>query len=238
MDLTKNIISEEKFNNLISTLLIILFGFILWSGYTEYNDLDKVLNTKSAPKLERLDFDTKFLQVSKIYTEEDRKIYVTVLALEEDPTENEKEKILQSNFGFAKISGLFGHPSFLITDKTRSFWKSQIYLEFFYTTIGLLIICLVYIILIRKLQKQSAKLFSQAIGQTFLILSAFLYLSFFVDMIIYGRLMLFLNETYYLGESITGGGSQQTLNIGMALFFIGIIIQRASTLQEEQDLTI
>lgn len=241
MDLTKNIIPEKKFNNLVTALLITFFGFILWNGYTEYKDLAKVLNTEIAPKLERLDFDTKFLQVSKIYTEGDSKTgknYVTFLALEDSPSANEKGRLLESNFGFSKMTGLVSHPSFLITDKTQSFWKSQIYLEFFYSTIGLLIIYLLYIILIRRIQKQKNKLFSQDIGKVFLILSAFLYLSFFVDMIIYGRLMLFLNKTYYLGETITGGGSQQTLNIGVALFFIGMIIQGASTLQEEQDLTI
>lgn len=241
MDLTKNIIPKKRFTNLVLALLVFLLGFVFWSGYQEYQDLSKILGTENTSKLERLNFETKYLQVSKVYTDTNSDViknYVTVLELVESPSDNDKEKILESNFGFSKMIGLVNHPSFLITDKTESFWKSQIYLEFFYNTVGFLIIYLVFIILIVRFQKQNSKLFTQYVGKIFVVLSAFFYLSFFVDMIIYGRLMMFLNKTYYLGESITGGGSQQTLNIGIALFFIGIIIQQASTLQEEQDLTI
>lgn len=241
MDLTKNIISEEKFNNLFLIFFAGLFGFMFWSGYLGHQDLSKVLNTENALKLEVLEYKTKYLQLSKVYTgknSETQQNYVTILALEDTPTDKQTKQTIESNFGFTKITGLLSHPSFVITDKTRAFWKSQLYLEFFYSTFGLIILCFFYLILIRSINIQKNKLFSIGIGKTFQILAAYLYLGFFLDMILYGRLMLFLNKTYYLGESITGGGSDETLYLGTALFFIGIIIQRASTLQEEQDLTI
>ncbi|MEQ8447979.1 MAG: hypothetical protein RH805_00625, partial [Balneola sp.] len=69
MDLTKNIISEKKFNNLILALFTLISVSIFWNGYNEYNDLSKVLNSESPSKLERLEFDTKYLKVSKAYLE-------------------------------------------------------------------------------------------------------------------------------------------------------------------------
>ncbi|MEQ9278620.1 MAG: DUF2975 domain-containing protein [Balneola sp.] len=241
MDLTKNIIPEEKFNNLILALFTLISVSIFWNGYNEYNDLSKVLNCESASKLERLEFDTKYLKVSKAYLEDssNHKInYVTVLALESTPSDVTEEKVLESNFGFSKMTGLISHPSFLINNDSESFWKSQIYLEFFYGFGSMLIICVFLIALLRINEKKQNRIFSKEIGKTFNYFTALLLVSFFLDMLIYGRLMVFLNETYYLGESITGGGSQLKLFIAAIFIFLGNVIQRGNTLQEEQDLTI
>lgn len=70
-------------------------------------------------------------------------------------------------------------------------------------------------------------------GLFFLIFAGFI-----IKAVLYGRMIHFLNNEYYLSESLTGGISQEFVFLSVAFLFIIIFLERAVPLQKEQDLTV
>jgi len=123
-------------------------------------------------------------------------------------------------------------------DEHRSFWKSQYILNILLyagSIIGFMIIGLFFV---EYQFKQQQKLFTKEIKLLVAGLCFGTYLIFFLNIILYGRMISFLNSEFYLGESLVGGIENGLLLLGLTLTFLLVFLERAIPIQREQDLTV
>ncbi len=223
-------------------LSIPAFIALIWAIFVNLNEFNSLLDTSIQPDAGIIiDYEIGHLKLNKVKASTDTEeayVYVTYKGISYlAPQENQTEE-LSTNFGFTKMTGLESYPSFLVIEKHKAFWKSQFYLEILFRYAGFAVIFITMLVFSELNFKQNNKLFTKEVkwglgGFMFVIYGAY-----FGGYFLYGRMILFLNKEFYLGESIVGGGSQELLFMGTILLFLFIVFERAIPIQKEQDLTV
>jgi magnesium-transporting ATPase (P-type) len=238
MDMKKDIIPADKFDLLIKVMLILFIFLMSWVSYTEYATFNDYLkNDKSELTYE---FDDLTFKLDSLQKSPQKEVirFVTLKELSYSASEQQQDQILSSNFGHTKMTGLESHPSFIIRDEHTSFWRSQ-YILLNALKFGGYIGFLIFTLLFANINfQQNRKFFTSEIRSLIYWLSFGVFAYFFLEMILYGRMILFLNEEFYLGEHIVGGGSEELLWLGIALIIAVSFIEKAIPMQNEQDLTV
>lgn len=241
MDIKKNFKTQNMriFSWVICIPTIVI---MMWSIFTSIGELNKLLDY-STPSVEKIvsDFEINNLKLTKTTinkTEiEKTYIYVTTKDLSYLASKTDQSKTISTNFGFTKMIGLESYPSFLVTEKHESFWRFQFYLEIIFNYGGFALLFLILFIYSEVNFKQERKLFTKEIKWVFVGLSGTFLGAYFIELLLYGRMIYFLNTEFYLGESLVGG-SQYLLNLGIIFLFLSILIDKAIPMQEEQELTV
>ncbi|NGP87499.1 DUF2975 domain-containing protein [Fodinibius halophilus] len=241
MDLQSNIIKESNFRWLVLSILALMVLFYIYLGINSIQTFHRVYDN-SPPSAQTATYEIGDLTLSKTtVVQQDTKRtvrYITTDDLSYTPSQKKTANILQAQTGLTKIMGLSGNPSFLVTEEHESFWKSQFYYQIAFYFGGFLIFALFLIGVTEINFRQEKKLFTKEIKRFFGGIYALFITAFFIKAVLYGRMVHFLNNEYYLGESLTGGVSSSLLSIAVALLFIFLFLERAIKLQKEQDLTI
>jgi magnesium-transporting ATPase (P-type) len=238
MDMKKDIIPAAKFNLLIKVILVLFIILMSWFSYTEYTTFDDYLNNdESELSYEFEDLSFKMDSVQK-GSQEKMIRFVTLKELSYLAPEQEQDQILSTNSGYTKMTGLESHPSFIIRDEHTSFWRSQ-YILLNILKFGGFIGFLIFSLLFAGVNfQQNRKFFTSEVKNLIYWLGFGVYAYFFLEMILYGRMILFLNEEFYLVEHIVGGDSEELLWLGIALIIAASFIEKAIPMQQEQDLTV
>lgn len=242
MDMEKNFESQNM-RIFLWIVCIPAIAIMIWSIFASISDFNELLD-HSAPPVAKIvnDFEINNLKLTKTtITEAEAEktvVYVTTKELSYLASKADQNKIISPNFGFTKMTGLESYPSFLITKKHEGFWKFQFYLEIIFKYGGLIFLFLILFIYSEINFKQERKLFTKEIKWVFAGLCFAFLGAYFIELLLYGRMIYFLNTEFYLGESLVGGGSQYLLNLGIVFLFLIIFIEKAIPIQEEQDLTI
>lgn len=242
MDLQNNFMKEKNFQRLVLLMLCAVAFFILWQGIKEIQNFQNTFDSSApvAKSTDTFEIDNLILSKASVNQNGQQRIarYITVADLSYPPSKKKEEKIIRAGNTSTKMMGLMGHPSFLITGNQENFWKSQFYLSFGYHYGGLLLLNILFIILLKTNFRQGKKLFTTQIKYLFSGIFFLLITGYFLGAILYGRMIHFLNENFYLGESLTGGLSTELLGISIAVIFVILLLERAVPMQKEQDLTV
>ena len=238
MDLTKDIIPRIWFYRLMKLFASTSIIYFIWQATSTVDEYNAFFDDEST--VERFEFDELTFQRETILRGEEEQLvrYITVSNLSYEPEDEIRQEILQSNFGYTKITGLQSAPSFIIRKEQRSFWQKFMYQKIFLFFGGLAAFMGMVIVWVDLNYKQEAKLFTKEIK--YLIYGTFfgVYAFTFIDAFMYGRMIHFLNKEFYLGESLIGGAFTEMTFIGAALLILVIAIEKAIPIQQEQDLTV
>lgn len=241
MDWQSDIIKEKNFRRLVFLIMSSFTVLIVWAGISELQDFNTVWNNSVPANGQKSTTEIGNLRLTKMAIEKEGKQhtvhYITVQDLTYGPNLKKAENIISNRQARTKIMGLKGHPSFL-AGKDEGFWKSQFYLQLAFAFGGWLAISIFFIVVTGINFKQQKKLFTETIKKLFTSLFFLIFAGFIAKAVLYGRIIHFLNNNYYLGESLTGGISLAMVWVMAALFFIIIFLERAVPMQKEQDLTI
>lgn len=238
MDLTKDIIPKKQFYLAIQLLMLASIIMMGWFTYLEYKNFDEfMLNDRKESSFEANDLIFRSDSVQQ-GTQSKLVRYVTVKELSYPATEQQEDQILNQNFGYATMTGLESYPSFMIRNEHTSFWQSQYTLSIALKYGGHVGFMIFVIVFVAVNFKQDQKIFTKEKKYLIYGLSMGLFAYFFLEMVLYGRMILFLNEEFYLGEHIVGGVSEPLLWLAMALTIFVTYIEKGIPMQEEQDLTV
>lgn len=219
------------------------FLFMIWSTFLNINDFNEMLDTSNTPNENIVnDFEIGDLTLTKtvIPTAKAEKTvaYVTAKKLTYLASKSEQTKTISTNYGLSMMTGLESYPSFLITEKHNDFWKSQFYFKIIFKNIGFALFFLIGLIFSEINIRQNRKLFTREIKWLFFALLLLVFIAQIVDVLIYGRMIVFLNREFYLGESLIGGFTQEFNWLIGALLFLIIFIEKGIPILEEQELTV
>lgn len=240
----------KNYRVVILGLLAILTLWIGYIGITQYQTVNQLLNPQRITAKGTADNSLEIgnLKITKVRVQDleqsSRQSYWhTYISVTNLDRQTPSPKLDNTLLGLTNreqnraIYGLQGHPSFLVSQQDLSFWRSQFYLQLLFYYGGLVIIGILYMLYYEINYRKDNKLFIPAIKNVILSLS-FLFsgggiLKWGLDF----RLFNFLNDQFYLGEPSPPINTTM-IYLGVALLFMGIIMQRAIKLQQEQDLTI
>lgn len=236
-------ISDRK--NLIFTrvLAFIFIPGMIWGIFTSIEEFNLMMDKSSAP-VEYIEnrFEIGNLKLTKTQVDltGDSKIvlYVTSKDLQYTASNSKQQEIISSNFGFTKMTGLESFGSFLVSEENESFWISQFYLEIIFRYRGLTLIFTLLFFYAEVNIRQGKKLFTKEIKWFLLALYGLVFFAYLIKAFLYGRMILFLNRNYSIGESVVGGLSQELFWLLIPLLFLIIFIEKAIPIQQEQDLTV
>jgi hypothetical protein len=241
MDWQSNFMKENHFRWLVLGLMSWLVLFLIWGGISELQSFHSVFDDspQANEKINSFDIGDLALTKTSINTNGESKNvrYVTVKDLNYNPSHKEGSDILKENNGNTIMMGLMGHPSFLVK-ADKEFWKSQFYLEWGFRFGGWLILIIFLIVITEVNFQQNKKLFTTKIKRLFSGLFFLIFAGFIIKAVLYGRMILFLNNNYYLGEPLTGGVSNEYVFLLAVFLWIIVFFERAVPMQKEQDLTI
>lgn len=229
---------------IVNRFLVVTFIIVMtWAFYTSISDVNRLMNA-SVPPIEGIEnkFEIKKLKLTKTTIPsgngEKTVLFVTTKELSYLASKSQQLEIISTNYGFAKMSGLESPPSFLVLDKYKTFWKSQFYFEIIFRYGGLTFFFGLIFLLVELNFNQGKKLFTKEVKRVIYGLIFSIYGAFFLEAFLYGRMINFLNKEFYLGESLTGGFSQELLILATALLFLTIFIEKGVPIQNDQDLTV
>jgi hypothetical protein len=241
MDWQSNFMKEHTFRWLVLGLMGSFVLFTIGAGISQLQSIHSVFEDSLPAGQQTASIEIGGLTLTKasIDTSEQSQTvqYVTVKDLNYTPSKEERTKILKSNRGLTRMTGLMGHPSFLV-NKDNQFWKSQFYLEWGFQFGGLLVLGVLLIVITEINFRQNKKLFTKEIKRLFFGLFFLIFTGLVIEAVLYGRVMHFLNNQYYLGESLTGGISTEYVFLLAVFFWIITFFERAVPMQQEQDLTV
>lgn len=246
MDLIKKIIPDSLFQKVLIGLVLLFAISNLWVLFPVFSgiqsDLDRVISPdkttgmtsySSTFTFEVLSFRfTKTANIDTMFT------YVTLKDLTFIPSKEKRFEILSTASTDEQILGLSSHPSYLVSESQRSFWKTQIYMEIAFI-IGGFILFIFFLIWISSFNRDDyKKLFSQKIYRWATTLFFIVVVGFIIDALLYARKINFLNKEFALGLSPTGGISPTMIFVLALLLFVLIFLRRGIPMQNEQDLTV
>jgi len=241
MDWKSNFIKENHFRWLVLGLMGSLVLFTIWAGIKELQTFQSVWDDSFPAEKQTNSYEIGNLTLTKTSIDTSGQSqtvrYVTVKDLHYTPSKEQRTNVLKTNKGLTKIMGLMGHPSFLINND-EGFWKSQFYLEWGFRFGGWLIIGSLLIVITEINFRQNKKLFTKEIKQLFFGMFWLIFTGGLIKALLYGRMIHFLNNEYYLGKSLTGGISNEFVWLSVIFLWIILIFERTIPMQKEQDLTI
>lgn len=238
MDIKKDLIPTNKFNLLLKIALALFIILMSWFSYTEYLTFNDFL--KNDGNELTYEFDNLIFNIDSVQKGSQKEMIrlVTLKELSYPASEQEQSEILSRNVGLTKIMGLQSHPSFIIRDEHTQFWRSQ-YILLNVLKFGAYIGFLIFSFLFAGINiQQKRKFFTSEIRNLVYWLGFGVFAYFLLELILYGRMILFLNKEFYLGEHIVGGDSEELVWLGLVLIIVVIFIEKAIPMQQEQDLTV
>jgi len=239
--LTGDLIPKSVFKKMFIGFLSLTVLLIMYNGYNEVQNFLSVFDEFTIEEQQRVTYEIGYLQITKINegTANGQKSnrFVTIKGLSYPATTNEQLREIGES-GNRLIPALVSHPSFIVTDRNEPFWKSQFYWLLFLYGAGPVIAGVLFAGLAVLMVKQKERLFTKEIKYG---IHAFFWLimgGFFLNGILFGWMIHFLNNNYGLGERLTAGISNELLTLATAILFLIVFIERAIPIQEEQDLTV
>lgn len=246
MDLIKKIIPGTLFQKVLIGLMLLFAMASLWVGFTVFSGIQSALGRDISPDnttgmtsysstytFEVLSFRfTKTANIDTTYT------YVTLKDLTFPPSKEQSFEILSTASTDEQILGLSSHPSYMVSESQRSFWKKQIYMEMAFI-IGAFILFIFLLIWISSFSRDDyLKLFSQKIYRWATTLFFIVVAGFIIDALLYARKINFLNTEFNLNLSPTAGVSPTMIFIPILLVLVLIFLWKGIPMQNEQDLTV
>ena len=239
--LTGDLIPKPIFQTIVLGFLVIVMILIAFNGYQKYQDINQYFEDESTEN-QPLVYEIGYLHIAKVNHSADNnrktRQYVTITGLSYPISEYEELSEDQMESNGLLIPGLVSHPSFVVTDENKSFWKSQFYWVLTYHTGGsLLLFMLIFAAALLRF-RQGQKLFTKELKYAVYAFYGLIMAGYFLYAIIFGRMIYFLNQSTALNESLTAGISPELLNVGVVLLILIVLIEQAIPIQEEQNLTV
>ncbi|WP_421773427.1 hypothetical protein [Gracilimonas sp.] len=246
MKFIKKIIPESLFQKVFIGLMLLFAITNVWVAFTVFSGIQSVLDSDISPdkttdmtsyssthSFEVLSFRfTKTANIDTMYT------YVTLKDLTFSPSKEKRFEILSAASKDEQILGLSSHPSYLVSESQRSFWKKQLYMEMAFI-IGGFILFMFLLVWVSSFNKDDyMKLFSKKIYRWATTLFFMVLAVFIVDGLLYARKINFLNKEFNLNLSPTGGISPTMIFITILLVLVLIFLWKGIPMQNEQDLTV
>jgi hypothetical protein len=239
--LTVDLIPKTGFQKILIGFLTLTALLIIYNGYNEFQKFPTVFDEFTIEEQQRVTYEIGYLQITKIsdVSANGQKLtrFVTIMGLSYPATTNEQLREIGESSN-RLMPGLISHPSFLVTGTNESFWKSQFYWLLFLYGAGPVIAGLLFVGFAVLMFKQKERLFTKEIKNG---IHAFFWLimgGFFLNGILFGRMIHFLNNNHGLGEKLTAGISNELITLATAILILIVFIERAIPIQEEQDLTV
>ena len=239
--LTGDLIPKPIFQTIVLGFLVITMILIAFNGYREYQATSKFFEDESTESQSSV-YEIGYLHITKVNHSADNnrktRQYVTITGLSYPISEYAELSEVQMESNGLLMPGLVSHPSFVVTDENKSFWKSQFYWVLAYHSGGYLLLCMLIFAATLLRFRQGQKLFTKELKYAVYAFYGLIMAGYFLYAVIFGRMIHFLNQSTALNESLTAGISPELLNVGVVLLILIVLIEQAIPIQEEQNLTV
>lgn len=234
-------IPKSVFQTIVLGFLEFAMILIAYNGYQKYQAINGFFESEVSDNQQSV-YEIGYLNVTKVnysanYDQRSR-FYVTITGLSYPINDFEKISEDQLEANGILMPGLVSHPSFMVTDENKSFWKSQFNWVLAYHAGGYLLLCLLIFAATLLRFRQGQKLFTKELKYAVYAFFGLIMAGYFLYAVIFGRMIYFLNQSTRLNESLTAGISPELLNVAVVILILIVLVEQAIPIQNEQDLTV